>query len=97
MAYKLEVDHPDFPKGFEFDCDGILVENGSSKTLTKEDELAFISRWGHDVKHFYGHGTYAKVTGSSELSSKEKKEATPEVSDQPETVEDALDNKDGGE
>ncbi len=75
MAYKLEVDHPDFPKGFPFDCDGILVENGGSVTLSKEDEAAFLSRWGNDVKHFYGHGTHAKVTGSSELSSKEKSEA----------------------
>jgi hypothetical protein len=75
MAYTLEVDHPDFPKGFEFDCDGILVKNGEGRKLTKEDELAFIARWGQDVKHFYGHGTYAKVTGSSELTSKEKSEA----------------------
>jgi len=75
VAYKLEVDHPDFPKGFEFDCDGILVKNGSAVSLTKEDEQNFISRWGHDVKHFYGHGTIAKVTGSSELSTKEKSEA----------------------
>ena len=74
MAYKLEVDHPDFPKGFPFDCDGILVENGETKTLTKEDELLFLARWGQDVKHFYGHGTVAKVTGTSELSSKEKSE-----------------------
>lgn len=72
MAYKLEVDHPDFPKGFEFDCDGILVKNGETKTLSKEDETLFLARWGEDVKHFYGHGTVAKVTGSSELSSKEK-------------------------
>jgi len=75
VAYTLEVDHPDFPKGFEFDCDGILVKNGESRKLTKEDELAFIGRWGNDVKHFYGHGTHAKVTGSSELSTKEKSEA----------------------
>lgn len=77
MAYKLEVNHPDFPKGFEFDCDGILVKNGETRTLTKEDELAFISRWGNDVKHYYGHGTIGKVTGSSELTAKEKAEATP--------------------
>lgn len=82
MAYKLEVNHPDFDKGFEFDCDGILVKNGETRTLTKEEELVFIARWGNDVKHFYGHGVIAKVTGSSELSSKEKTDAlsaVPEV------------------
>jgi hypothetical protein len=77
MAYKLEVNHPDFPKGFEFDCDGLLVKNGESKTLTKEEELAFISRWGNDVEHYYGQGTVAKVTGSSGLSKKEREEAMP--------------------
>jgi hypothetical protein len=92
MAYKLEVNHPHFPKGFEFDCDGILVKNGESVTLSKEDELLFLGRWGQDVKHFYGHGTHAKVTGSSELSAKEKADAKPEVSDTPE-----IDEKDGGE
>ena len=77
MAYTLTVNHPDFPKGQEFDCDGIFVKNGESKKLSKEDELAFIGRWGNDVKFYYGHGTIAKVTGSSELSSKEKAEALP--------------------
>lgn len=75
MAYTLEVNHPHFPKGFEFDCDGILVKNGESRKLTKEDELGYISRWGKDVKALYGHGTVAKVTGSSELTTKEKTEA----------------------
>lgn len=77
MAYTLTVDHPDFPKGFPFDCDGILVENGESRTLTKEDEIAFLARWGNDVKHYYGHGTHAKLTGSSELSKKEREEVAP--------------------
>ena len=102
MAYKLEVDHPDFPKGFEFDCDGILVENGETHTVTKEEELLFIGRWGHDIKHFYGHGTIAKVTGSSELSAKEKKDAMAEVSETPDQeeladMEASHDSKNGGE
>lgn len=77
MAYTLTVEHPDFPKDQEFDCDGILVKNNSSRKLTAEDELAFIGRWGKDIKHFYGHGTIAKITGSSELSSAQKKDALP--------------------
>ena len=98
MPYKLEVNHPDFPKGFPFDCDGIPVENGSTATVTKEQELQFIGKWGRDIKHFYGHGAVAKVTGSSELTPKERKEALPDEDafeiELPENNDDA---KDGGE
>jgi hypothetical protein len=73
MAYKLEVNHPDFEKGFEFDCDGILVANGDSRVLTAEDELSFLARVGRPVKEVYGHGTFAKLTGSTELTTKEEK------------------------
>lgn len=56
MAYKLEVNHPDFPKGFEFDMDGVVVENGSSVTLTEEQEAAILARSGGlGVKAVYGH------------------------------------------
>lgn len=91
MAYKLEVKHPDFPDDAEFDCDGILVKNNSSVTLTAEDELAFISRHteGRSVKDIYGHGTYAKVTGSTELTTKAEK-------DQAEALVESKD-KDGGD
>lgn len=76
MAYTLEVNNPDLPKGTPMDCDGILVENGSSRKLTAEDELAFISRHteGRSVKDIYGHGTIAKLSGSTELDSKAEKE-----------------------
>ena len=89
MAYTLEVDHPDFPDDQEFDCDGILVKNKSSRKLTAEDELAFISRHaeGRTVKDIYGHGTYVKLTGSTELTTKAEKEAAAAISDA----------KDGGE
>jgi hypothetical protein len=75
MAYKLEVDHPEFPEGTEFDCDGILVENGKSVTLTADDELAFIARWGKTVKEIYGHAPdHIKLTGSTEINTKAEKE-----------------------
>lgn len=83
MAYKLEVNNPDFPKDFEFDCDGILVKNGHTVTVTKEMEAAFASRVGRPIKEIYGHGTLAKLTGSSELSKKEADELIPP---EPETV-----------
>lgn len=103
MAYKMEVNHPDFPKGFPFDCDGIPIDNGSSTTLTADDELTFIGRWGKDVKHFYGHSKIVTLTGSSELSKKEREAAAPEasVSPEPEVIEEMEDShdtaKEGGE
>jgi hypothetical protein len=81
MAYTLEVDHPDFPDDYEFDCDGILVKNKSSRKLTEEDELAFISRVGRTVKDIYGHGTYAKLTGATELNTKAEKDQAKAILD----------------
>jgi len=70
--YTLEVNNPDFPKDFEFDCDGILVKNGSSTKVTKEMEEAFVARWnGVGVKDIYGHESVPdsiKLTGSTALS-----------------------------
>ena len=67
MAYKLEVNHPDFPKDFEFDCDGILVKNKATVTVTKEMEEAFLGRNGKSVKEIYGKSDIVKVTGTTEL------------------------------
>lgn len=75
MAYKLEVNHPDFPKDWEFDMDGVLVKNGSSVTLTVEQEAAIFNRsGGHTVKEVFGHKDvpeYIKLTGSKESGLKE--------------------------
>ena len=87
MAYKLEVKHPEYPDDQEFDCDGILVKNNTTRTLTAEDELAFISRVGRTVKDIYGHGTYARLTGSTELDTKAEKAQAAAL----------IDAKDGGE
>lgn len=75
MAYKLEVNHPDFPKDWEFDMDGVLVLNGSTKTLSLEDEAAVFNRaGGRTVKEVFGHKDvpdYIKLTGSKESDLKE--------------------------
>lgn len=75
MAYKLEVKHPDFPDGWEFDMDGVLVKNGSSVTLTEADEEAIFARsGGKTVKEVFGHKNvpdYIKLTGSKESDKKE--------------------------
>lgn len=77
MAYKLEVNHPDFPDDQEFDLDGILVKNKSSVTLTAEDELAFMSRHSEarSVKDIYGHSKGpVTLSGSTELTTKAEKD-----------------------
>lgn len=75
MAYKLEVNHPDFPKDWEFDMDGVLVKNGSSVTLTEEDEARVFGRaGGKTVKEVFGHKDvpdYIKLTGTKESDKKE--------------------------
>ena len=70
MAYKLEVDHPDFPKDWEFDCDGIAVKNKGSVAVTEEMEQAFLSKNGRSIKEIYGHSEVVKLSGTSELSPK---------------------------
>jgi len=70
MSYKLEVNNPDFPKDFPFDCDGILVKNGHAVTVTKEMEESFLAKNGRPIREIYGHGIVAKLTGTTELSSK---------------------------
>jgi len=74
VAYKLEVNHPDFPKDWEFDLDGIACKNGHSVTVDEDEERAFLARVGKPIKDIYGHSTIVKLTGTSELSSKEKSE-----------------------
>jgi hypothetical protein len=73
MAFKLEANHPDFPKGWELDCDGIGVKNGGSVAITAEMEEAFIGKNGRSIEEIYGHSEIHKLSGTSELGSKSKK------------------------
>lgn len=73
MAYKLEVNHPDFPKGWEFDCDGIAVKNGETVDISAEQEEHFAAKWGQPISDFYRkNGAVAKLTGTSALSNKKE-------------------------
>jgi len=67
MALKLDVDHPNYPKGMEFDLDGIGAKNGDSVQVTAEMERAFLAKNGKTIKEIYGHSTIVKVSGTSEL------------------------------
>jgi hypothetical protein len=70
MAYKLEVNHPAYPKDMELDMDGVIVKNGGSTTLTEEDEANVVNRsGGRTVKEVFGHKDvpgYIKLTGTKE-------------------------------
>ena len=70
MAYKLEMNHPDYPKDLEFDVGGLIVKNGGSVTLTKDDEQSLVARHGRPIKEFLDNNKFLKVSGSSELSKK---------------------------
>lgn len=69
--YTLKLDHPDLPKGFECDLDGILCENGGSVEVTEEMEQSFVSKNQRTIKEIYGHSEIVKISGRSELSGKE--------------------------
>lgn len=47
---KVEINHPDFPKGTEFDIGGILVPNFSSVDLDDDAVDAFETRNGHHLR-----------------------------------------------
>lgn len=102
MAYELEVNHPDFPVGWEFDCDGVLVENGTPKTLTEEDEYAVYNRSGGlTVKEVYGHKDVPDLfsfSGTKESDLKESKPEEPEEEEEPEPEpEPEVEEEEGGE
>lgn len=67
MAYKLEVDHPNYPKDFPLNLDGILVKNKGSVTVTEEMEQRFVAKNRKSIKDIYGHSDIVKITGTSEL------------------------------
>jgi hypothetical protein len=76
VAFKLEVNHPEFPKGWEFDMDGVVVKNGGSVTLTEQDELNVLGRaQGRTVDEVYGHEDvpeYIKFSGTSAIKQPKK-------------------------
>lgn len=74
MGYKLEMNHPEFEKGVEFDVGGMLVPNGGSVELSDSDERRLILRHGASIKDALGNNVYLKVSGSSALSKKETDE-----------------------
>jgi len=72
VPFKLEVNYPEFPKGYEFDIAGVCVLNGGSTELDADAETALVSKHGKGVKEAIGNNAHVKVSGSSALGKKEE-------------------------
>ncbi len=62
----------DFPDGITFDLGGFAVPNGGSVELDKDQELAFYARHGKSVKDHFKGNDQVEVSGSTELTPKDK-------------------------
>jgi hypothetical protein len=67
MSLKLSYHNPAFPKDQEFDLGGVLVKNGSSITLSEEQELSMAARFGTTVKEHFKESEDVKVEGTAEV------------------------------
>lgn len=68
MPLKVTLNHPAYEKGVPLDVTGIgLIENGSTKTLTEEDEREFVSRNMMTVKDGLKGSEFLSVDGTVEL------------------------------
>lgn len=65
---ELEVNFPDYEKGAEIDLGGILVINGKTTTVSEDQELAFVGRWGKPVRDKLDGNKNVKVTGQAKYT-----------------------------
>jgi hypothetical protein len=67
MAYKLKMKDPTMPDDTLFDFGGFGIKNGSTVTLTAEDEQRIVLRHGMSLKEALGNNPYLDITGTTEL------------------------------
>jgi hypothetical protein len=79
MAVEITMDHPDFPKGTEFDLGGVLVPNGKTVKLSDDAELSFVSRHHQAVKDKLGNNEYVKVGGTAKYGPTEVDKMFPAI------------------
>lgn len=85
MGVEIKMDHPHFPKDYEFDLGGVLVPNGKSVKLDDEQELSFVARHQKAVKEKLGNNEFITVSGSPKYGPSQVAEMFPEPSpEQPE-------------
>lgn len=88
MPLKVEFNHPDMPKGEEFDLCGIPVENGGSVELTDAQERGIAARFHRMPRERLEASPFAKVTGTAILSKKDLEDYFQAVVETPEVPED---------
>lgn len=65
MPLEVKINHPGFPEGYELELAGVGVfPNGSSVTLTEDQERAYIIRNGQTLKDAVAGNDSFKVTGT---------------------------------
>lgn len=68
MALKVTVENDAFPKDHEFEIRGLgLFTNGKARTITEEEEQAFVALNEKSVKDAVKGSNYIKVEGTSEV------------------------------
>lgn len=75
MALTVEIKHPEFEDGVEFDLAGILIPNGGKVELTEDQERTVVAKRQKAVRDVLEGNQFVKVTGTSFLSSKQLSEA----------------------
>ena len=111
MGYTVNLNHPQFPEGFEFGINGVgIVPNGGSTDVDEESERMFITQYGYTLEDAFKDNAVATVTGSSSLSEDEltsllpppepevtPEEVTPEVEAPTQVVAPAATTSSSGE
>jgi hypothetical protein len=93
MTLTVEINHPDYEDGVEFDVAGVLVPNKGKTTLTEDQERLLVARRQKPAREVFEGSQFVKITGSSTLSAKDLEGIivesnfgpAPEVADEPTT------------
>ena len=71
MTLTIEIDHPEFEKDVEFDLAGILIKNKGKVQLSEEQERLLVAKRQKPTREVLEGNKFVKVTGTSELSTKD--------------------------
>lgn len=72
MGYTVEVNHPHFPEGMEFNVSGLgIIPNGGSTEVDEDAERLFILQHGVTVEEGFANDAVASSSGSSTLDQTE--------------------------
>jgi hypothetical protein len=79
MALKVTVTNSDFPDDHEFEVRGLgLFTNGKSRSVTEEEEAAYVALNGVSVRDGTKESEYLKVEGTAEVKAPEPAEEEEE-------------------